>query len=91
MDDYLEAMADDMKGVLDALASALVKIRTGRASPKLVDTIPVLVAAYGSSMPLNQLCTVNAPDARLLVLTPAVMVRSYVFPFHRSPPSAAAT
>ncbi len=70
MDDYLEAMADDMKAVLDALASALVKIRTGRASPKLVETVPVLVSSYGSSMPLNQLATINAPDARLLVLTP---------------------
>jgi ribosome recycling factor len=70
MEDYLEAMADDMDGALEALKRDLAKIRTGRASPKLVDGIHVTVASYGASMPLNQLATIQAADARLLVITP---------------------
>ena len=70
MDEYLEAMADDMEGALESLKRELAKIRTGRATPKLLDGVQVLVASYGTSMPLNQLATVQAPDARLLVVQP---------------------
>lgn len=70
MEEYLEAMADDMKAALESLEKDLSKIRTGRATPKLVDGVQVVVQSYGATMPLNQLATVNAPDARLLVITP---------------------
>ena len=70
MEEYLEAMAEDMQGALDAMDRELLKVRTGRATPKLVDGVQVLVQSYGATMPLNQLATVNAPDARLLVITP---------------------
>lgn len=70
MEEYLEAMADDMQKALDALDRELSKIRTGRATPKLVDGVQVHVQSYGATMPLNQLATITAPDARLLVLTP---------------------
>jgi len=70
MDEYLEAMADDMTKALEALARDLAKIRTGRATPKLVDGVVVNVTAYGATMPLNQLATIQAPDARLLVISP---------------------
>ncbi|MCA9570748.1 MAG: ribosome recycling factor [Myxococcales bacterium] len=70
MDEYLEAMEDDLKGAMDALGRDLLKVRTGRASPKLVEDLVVAVASYGANMPLNQLATVQAPDARLLVITP---------------------
>jgi ribosome recycling factor len=70
MDEYLEAMEDDLKAAMEALDHDLMKVRTGRASPKLVEDLPVLVASYGTTMPLNQLATVQAPDARLLVITP---------------------
>ena len=70
MEEYLEAMSDDMKQVLDGLARELTKVRTGRASPKLVEGVNVTVASYGASMRLNELATVKAPDARLLVITP---------------------
>ncbi len=68
MDEYLEAAADDMNGALEALGRELAKIRTGRATPKLLE--PVQVEAYGSMMPLNQVATVKAADARLLVVDP---------------------
>ena len=70
MEEYLEAMAEDMQSALEALDRDLLKVRTGRATPKLVENVQVLVQSYGASMPLNQLATINAPDARLLVITP---------------------
>lgn len=70
MEEYLEAMSDDMQSALEALENDLLKVRTGRATPKLVDGVQVQVQAYGAVMPLNQLATVNAPDPRLLVITP---------------------
>ena len=70
MDDYLEAMADDMVGAVDHLKRGLAKVRTGRATPKLVDGVQVHVSSYGTTMPLNQLATIQAPDARLLTITP---------------------
>lgn len=70
MDEYLESMNDDMSKAIEALEKNLATVRTGRATPKLVDGVVVQVASYGASMPINQLATVQAPDARLLVITP---------------------
>ncbi len=70
MEEYLESLKDDMDKALEGLAKNLASVRTGRATPKLVDGVVVQVASYGASMPINQLATVQAPDARLLVLTP---------------------
>jgi ribosome recycling factor len=70
MDDYLEAMREDMAKAIEALGTSLTTVRTGRATPKLVDGVQVQVQSYGATMPLNQLATVQAPDARLLVVTP---------------------
>ncbi len=70
MDEYIDAMTDDMQKAVEALASGFTKVRTGRASPALIEAVQVNVHAYGTSMPLNQLATIQAPDARLLVDTP---------------------
>ena len=69
-DDYLVAMKDDFSKVVDSLKRELATIRTGRATPALLENIPVQVHACGSSMPLNQLATVTAPDARMLMVNP---------------------
>jgi ribosome recycling factor len=53
-----------MRGVLDALKRELGGLRTGRASASLLD--PVVVNVYGARMPLNQVATVNVPDARTI-------------------------
>jgi ribosome recycling factor len=55
-----------MDGALEALSREFAGLRTGRASPALLD--PLTVDAYGSQMPLNQVGTVNAPEARLLTV-----------------------
>jgi len=53
-----------MEGAVDALKSEFSGLRTGRASAALLD--PVMVEAYGSTMPLNQVGTVSVPEPRML-------------------------
>ena len=53
---------------VEALRHDLVKVRTGRASTALVDTIKVNY--YGSDMPLSQVASVAVSDARSLTITP---------------------
>ena len=53
-----------MNGALSILKSELAGLRTGRASASVLD--PVMVDAYGSQMPLNQLATVSVPEPRMI-------------------------
>ncbi|MFT3755992.1 MAG: ribosome recycling factor [Pseudoxanthomonas sp.] len=53
---------------IDALRHDLSKLRTGRATPALVDHLKVNY--YGSDMPLTQVATVTVSDARSLTITP---------------------
>ncbi|MEK9796571.1 MAG: ribosome recycling factor [Alphaproteobacteria bacterium] len=55
-----------MDGALDALKREFSGLRTGRASPALLDH--VVVEAYGAKMPLNQVASVNVPEPRLLTV-----------------------
>ena len=57
-----------MQKSIQALKRELDTIRTGRATPALVESI--VVDAYGAPTPLNQIATVSAPEARLLVISP---------------------
>ena len=53
---------------MEALRREFASVRTGKATPALLDT--VRVEAYGSKMPLNQVATVSAPEPRMLVIQP---------------------
>lgn len=53
-----------MRGAVSVLKGELSGLRTGRASPSLLE--PIHVEAYGSSMPLNQVATISVPEARML-------------------------
>jgi ribosome recycling factor len=53
---------------VEALKRELMTIRTGRASPSLVERLPV--EYYGTPTPLQQLASINAPEPRLLVIQP---------------------
>ena len=53
-----------MHGAVSVLKTELSGLRTGRASPNLLD--PVTVNAYGTQMPINQVATVNVPEPRML-------------------------
>jgi ribosome recycling factor len=55
-----------MTGVMDALAKEFIGLRTGRAATSLLE--PLMVEAYGSMMPMTQVGTISAPEARLLVV-----------------------
>lgn len=57
-----------MKGAVDALEEDLAGIRTGRASPALVEKLPV--EYYGAPTPLIQLATISVPEARTLMIRP---------------------
>jgi len=70
MEEYIGQMEEDFEKAVDGLKREFSTIRTGRASPQLLDSVQVNVAAYGTTMPLNQLAGVSAPDARLLVINP---------------------
>jgi ribosome recycling factor len=53
-----------MHGAITALRSELAGLRTGRASANLVE--PIVVEAYGATMPLNQVATVSVPEPRMI-------------------------
>jgi len=66
-----DALADAdgrMKGAVRALEDDLAGIRTGRASPALVERLPV--EYYGTPTSLMQLATISAPEPRLLTIRP---------------------
>jgi ribosome recycling factor len=52
----------------ERLRDELKKLRTGRASAAMLDGI--MVSAYGTAMPLNQVATVTAPEAQLIQISP---------------------
>lgn len=53
-----------MHGAVEALKSEFSGLRTGRASSALLE--PVMVDAYGSSMPMSQIGTISVPEPRML-------------------------
>ena len=53
---------------VESLKKEMATIRTGRASPALIEN--VVVDYYGTSTPLNQLASITVPEARLLVVQP---------------------
>ena len=57
-----------MQGAVEALKRELATIRTGRASPALVERLAV--DYYGTPTPLQNIATIHAPDARTLTIQP---------------------
>jgi ribosome recycling factor len=68
IDFYLEHAKELMDKSVEHAASELSKIRAGKAMPNMLDGIEV--DYYGSRTPLNQVASVNTPDARTLVIKP---------------------
>ena len=66
--DLLKDTKERMDKAVDALRDNLMTIRTGRASPALVERLPV--EYYGTLTPLNQLATISVPEPRLLAIRP---------------------
>lgn len=68
IDVLLEDARERMSKAVQSAQHEFSSVRTGRASPALLDR--VLVDYYGAMTPLNQLATISAPEARLLTVQP---------------------
>jgi ribosome recycling factor len=66
--DFLEDADDRMKKSVEATRHEFATVRTGRATPHLLDR--VTVDYYGATTPLKQLAGISASEARLLTVTP---------------------
>lgn len=66
--DLVRETEERMKRSLQALEAELRTIRTGRASPALLER--VMVEYYGTLTPLNQLAVISAPEPQLLTIRP---------------------
>ena len=68
IEDLLKDARDRMGKSIESTRNELATVRTGRASPHLLDRVQV--DYYGAVTPLKQIATVNASEARLLTITP---------------------
>src|ERR671915_2193030 len=68
IDELLQDAREHMDKSVDATRHKFGSVRTGRASPSLLDRIQV--EYYGTATPLKQLANVSASEARLLTVTP---------------------
>jgi ribosome recycling factor len=68
VNDALVEAETRMKGAVHALEDDLAGIRTGRASPVLIERLPI--EYYGTPTPLVQLATISVPEPRLLAIRP---------------------
>ena len=70
MSDDIEIDTDDlerrMEGAMHALKHEFGTLRTGRASASMVE--PIMVDAYGSLVPVNQVGTINVPEPRMVTI-----------------------
>src|SRR5215216_616385 len=68
LDDILKTAEHKMTRAVEVLSNDLGSIRTGRASPMLLDRIQV--DYYGSPTPLNGVANISAPDPKMVVVQP---------------------
>jgi ribosome recycling factor len=68
MKSVLKETRERMEKSLEAFASNVATVRTGRANPAILNR--VMVEYYGSSVPLSQLASISSPDPRTLLITP---------------------
>ncbi len=68
LDEQLKQATDKMKKAITSTKEEFAQIRTGRASPTLLDRIDV--DYYGTKTPLAQLAGISVPEARMLVISP---------------------
>ena len=68
IDEVIADAKSRMEKAMEALHRELMAVRTGRASPSLVERLPV--EQYGTEMPLNQLANIAAPEARMITVSP---------------------
>ncbi len=67
-DEILSELRDKMNNSIEALKKEFVRLRTGRATPALLDGIKV--NCYESQMPIDQVASVSVPESRLITIKP---------------------
>jgi ribosome recycling factor len=67
-DEILSDLHDKMNSSIEALKKEFVRLRTGRATPALLDGIRV--NCYESQMPLDQVASISVPESRLITIKP---------------------
>ena len=65
-DELLNDLRRRMDGAIDVLHKEFGGLRTGRASVSLLE--PIMVSAYGGTVPLNQVASVNVPEPRMITV-----------------------
>jgi len=68
MSEKTKPYEEKMKKSVDNLQSEFITIRAGRANPHVLDK--VMVEAYGTEMPINQLANISTPEARIVQISP---------------------
>jgi ribosome recycling factor len=63
-----EVVKGQMNDALEAVRREFMTVRTGKATPAILDTVKV--EAYGSLLPLNQVATISTPEPSLIVVQP---------------------
>jgi ribosome recycling factor len=67
---FLLELDEAMQKAAEFVSSEMSSIRTGKASPALLDNISVTVESYGTTMPIKQLALVSTPEPRMLTVQP---------------------
>ena len=67
-DPEMREISEHMDKSVEAIRNELATVRTGKASPALLDLVKV--EAYGQQMPINQMAQISAPEPRLIVVQP---------------------
>lgn len=70
MEEYLSAMHEDFQKCTGAYQNSLASVRTGKASPLLLEGVQVMITSYNTKMGIKQLASITAPDARTLIVNP---------------------
>ena len=66
--ELFEDTEDRMKKAIDSMRKDFLAIRTGRATPAVLE--PIKISAYGQEMPIKQLATISVPEPRSIVIQP---------------------
>jgi len=66
--EVMDNCKSEMQNAIESLKREMSRVRTGRASPNLLDGIKVNY--YGTPTPLNQLATISVPESRLIAIQP---------------------
>lgn len=67
-EDFYEQYKQNLKKTIESMKKDFTTIRTGRATPALLERIHV--ECYGARMPLNQIASVSIPEARMMIVQP---------------------